>query len=374
MIDRYIAGRFLTNFVILFALLYLFGTAIDLILNLDPFVDETRRRVGEDAGLLERCLMFVRLTVDFEGPRLFQFYAYLHGLVALGAMGFTLAHMHRNMELVAMLASGVSLHRLAMPFIGVVFGLSMVQLLNQELVLPRVAPLLLRSHTHIGHQSVHKFKVPFTADGHGNLLQSPSFDPQTQALERPTILKRDERGRAVERITAEVARWDDGDEPSWRLVGGKAVRLPAPEELGPLRRLLEQPVEYYQTDLTPEALTVRRYGQFATMLSLTQIKRMMASPQVVDVNALMRYRASRFAGVLVNLLVLVITLPFFLLREPASLLRQSVWCAATALPAMLGAFLGMAVELPGIPPTVGAFLPAIVLVPIALTRAVYVKT
>lgn len=374
MIDRYIAGRFLINFVILFAMLYLFGTAIDLILNLDPFVAETRRRVGEDAGFLERCLMFIRLTVDFEGPRLFQFYAYLHGLVALGAMGFTLAHMHRNMELVAMLASGVSLHRLAMPFIAVVFGLSMVQLLNQELVLPRVAPLLLRSHTHIGHQSVYKFKVPFTADGNGNLLQSPSFDPQTQVLERPTILKRDERGRAVERITAEVAHWEDGDEPGWRLIGGKAVRLPAPEEFGPLRRLLERPVEYYRTDLTPEALTVRRYGQFAAMLSLAQIKRMMASPQVVDVNALMRYRASRFAGVLVNLLVLVITLPFFLLREPATLLRQSVLCAATALPAMLGAFVGMTVELPGISPTVGAFLPAIVLVPIALARAVYVKT
>jgi len=40
------------------------------------------------------------------------------GLVSIGAGAFTLAQMHRNRELVAMLAAGVSMQRIAMPFIA----------------------------------------------------------------------------------------------------------------------------------------------------------------------------------------------------------------------------------------------------------------
>ena len=97
-------------------------------------------------------------------------------------------------------------------------------------------------------------------------------------------------------------------------------------------------------------------------------------PAGIFTDALVRYRASRFATVLINVLVMVITLPFFLLREPADLLVQSLRCAAAAIPAMLGALLGMAVELPGIPPTAGAFLPVVILIPIALARVTHVKT
>ena len=193
LIDRYILTRFLSNFVILFGLLYVFAVAIDLILNLDKFVKIAREAGGEDAGFVSSFLALVRLVLDFQTPKIFQFYSYLHGLVAIGAMGFTLAQMHRFKELVAVLASGVSLQRIAMPFIAGTFAISLVQLINQEFLLPRVAPLLLRDHAAIGKSGLDDFEIQFTSDRQGNLLQAPRFDPRSNTLTAPPTSMRDGR-------------------------------------------------------------------------------------------------------------------------------------------------------------------------------------
>ncbi len=173
LIDRYIARRFLANFVILLVMLYVFAVSIDLILQLDEFVKAARETVGPDAGLLTLIAALIGMVVDFHGPRIFQFYAYMVGLVSVGAMGFTFAQMHRAGELVAMLSSGVQLHRVAVPVLVTAFALNVVQFLNQELVLPVLAPRLIRSHGSLGRQSVMAFEVRFAPDGRGSLFSRP---------------------------------------------------------------------------------------------------------------------------------------------------------------------------------------------------------
>ena len=163
----------------------------------------------------------------------------------------------------------------------------------------------------------------------------------------------------------------------WRLTNGRAI-TPQSQFGGETTSLLVgQPIDMYLTDVTPQVLTMRRYRQYATMLSLNQIREMMSDvggPGVVDTDALVRLWFARFTAVLINMLVLVLTLPFFLLREPANLLRQSVLCAGAAIPAMLGALLALAVDLPGIPPAAGVFLPALVLIPVAMFMVTLIKT
>ncbi len=56
LLDRYILGRFLSNFAILFALLFVFAVAIDLLLQLDRFVDVVQARTPE-AGPLWRAVV-----------------------------------------------------------------------------------------------------------------------------------------------------------------------------------------------------------------------------------------------------------------------------------------------------------------------------
>ena len=64
----------------------------------------------------------------------------------------------------------------------------------------------------------------------------------------------------------------------------------------------------------------------------------------------------------------------YLLREPASLLRKSVLASGTAIPAMMGALLAFAMEVPGIAPAVGVFLPVAVLIPVAMYMVSLIKT
>ncbi|MCH7571878.1 MAG: LptF/LptG family permease [Planctomycetes bacterium] len=372
-IDRYILTRFLSNFVILFSLLYLFAVAIDLILNLDEFVDAARDDAGEDTGRLRYLLILSGMIIDFQAPRFFQFYAYLHGLLAIGAMGFTLAQMHKFRELVAVLASGVSLQRIAMPFIVGMFLISLAQLANQEFFLPRVAPLLLRSHGGIGKTGLDSFPVTFAKDGKGNLLQAPQFDPGTNRLYYPTFLQRTQRGITSVRISADYAEWDE-NRKGWRLNNGLAIAVASTQDTAADEAVLRKSINFHHSEISPQTLIVSRYSQFAGMLSLRQINEMLKTPEAIDAAALTRHRFSRFSTVMINILVLVITLPSFLLREPANLLVQSVICAGLAIPCMFGALLGMMVTLPGISPAASVFLPAFILIPVALARVTFIKT
>ena len=373
LLDRYIAGRFIGNFCILLMLLFLFAVSIDILLELDEYVDAARLQVGEKAGVVSMVVAFIEIVVNFHGPRIFQFYAYMVGLLTVGAMGFTLAEMYRNRETVAMLAAGVRLHRIALPIIVAAFGLNFLQLLNQEFMLPRLAPMLIRKHGDIGQQGVQAFIVRFTADGNGNLLQAPKFDPHTNTLKLPTFLDRDEEGRTVRRVTADEAIWSDEDD-TWHLVNGRAITPRTGTSADTTAMLLGRPIDRYDTDLTPEVLTMRRFGQFATMLSLGQIRDMLRSPGVVDADALVRFAYARFTTVFINMVVLIMVLPYFLLREPANLLRNSVLCAGAAIPATMGALLSLAMPVPGIPPAVGVFLPVLVLIPIAIFMVSTIRT
>jgi hypothetical protein len=121
------------------------------------------------------------------------------------------------------------------------------------------------------------------------------------------------------------------------------------------------------TDVSPDAIRARYFRGFAQLLSAQKIAELAAEGGITESDAT-RLVGQRFAGACVNLLMLMITLPFFLVREPTKMLRPSVFCAAVAVPGLLGSFFVMTVELPLIPSAVGVFLPVALLLPIAAGR------
>ena len=362
----------LTNFVLLFMFLYLFAATIDIILNLDRFDELAQDQLGEGAGIIQRIVAALGLAFNFHGPQIFQFYAYLHGLVAIGALGFTVSQMSRNRELVAMLASGISLHRASLPIVWVVFGLGIVQLLNQEFMLPRMAPLLLREHEQIGQEGTASFPVPFTLDSNGALLQSGSFDPVTGQLDQPTIIIRDELGRTVRRIRAQAGDWD-AESNSWLLTRGKSVNIQH-EEASESAVSRPTRVTSFATDLSPDLLTVRRFSQYTSMLSSAQINEILESTSVHEAGVLIRSSYSRWSVFLVNILIVLVAIPFFMQREPTRLLSRAVMCTVLVVPMYLFVAMFMLVPLPGISPVLGAFLPVIVLLPVAMARFGWIRT
>lgn len=373
LLDRHVAGRFLANFVLLFALLFVFGVSIDAILQLDNFVKAARS--GAEAGASTWTLLFLAI-LDFYGPRVFQFYAYLMGLVAVGAASFTLARMARDRELLAIMAAGTSLLRVGLVILAAATGLNLLQLVNQEVMLPRLAPLLVRTHGDVLRGGVSRFEVPLTRDGAGNLLRIRLLDPTSGDAEGLLFIERDARGAQTARIEAGSAAWDP-DAQAYRLDDARRLvrRLgESPEDSGGGLTSEEVLVDaVLRTDLSPKALTIRRYEQFAQMLSLAQLREM-RNTGGVDSGLLARLTYLRVGGIVVNLLVLAASLPFFLRREPANHLRQSILCAGFAVPALLGSFVAMSMEMPGIPPAVSVFLPAAILLPIAMWRVGGVKT
>ena len=368
-IDRYIVGRVLLNFVLLFAVLYLFAATIDIILNLDEFTELAVRKIGEDSSWFWRLIVALGFAANYHLPQVFQFYAWLYGIVMVGAACFTLAQMSRYRELVSIVASGVSLRRIAMPFIVVSMGLGVLQIANQELILPQIAPLLLRTHQHASQEAVDAFPVKFTDDASGMLLQAASFDPGSGVLTQPSFIMRDESGRATSRYWATSAHWN-APTSEWILDGGQVVHISADGSGSTTIR----PAERVGTDLSPTMLTMRRYGQVAGMLSLGQINEMLQWPDSRDAESLRRSSVTRFAVVLLNVLVLMVGLPFFLDRLPSGLFLKAIICAGVVLPIYFVAAGIMLVPIPGLSPLLGSALPVLVLLPVALARLGSLRT
>jgi len=367
LLDRWIARRFLGNFILIFAVMFLFAVSIDTILQLDSYIEGARLAVK--AGRFSTLITAVPAAiVDFNLPRLFQFFAYMVGLCSVAAAGFTFTQMVRAREVVAMLAAGISLWRVGLAVIGVAFFLNLLQLMNGELVLPRLAPLLVRENSAILQQTAQSFPVKLIEDRGARLLLASSFDPATESLQNLVVLERDEHGAATRRIEAPRARWN-AKAGGWDLENGFASKRTTRERQGAREVRIEpqEGVTFIASDVSPRAILARRFRGFAQLLSSPQITQL-ASEGGIDVGTATRLVGQRFAGACVNLLMLVIVLPFFLVREPKKMLRPSVICAGVAVPGLLGSLFMMTVDMPHVPATVGVFLPVAVLLPVAAWR------
>ncbi len=374
LLDRTIFRRFLGSFLLLFAVFFVLAVSLDVILQVDEFVDAAKAAV--EAGRFESLAAgLVAAVFNFHGPRIFQFFGFMVGLVSVAAMGFTLSSMVKHRELVAIMSAGVGLVRVGLVMVAGAFVLNLVALANSEFVVPRLAPLLMRQHDAILAGGVREFEVPLTVDGSNALLRARAFDPETAELTDVLVLRRDEMGRATERLVASAAVWDE-PASAWRLEGGMATRIRVPGEAPDAAERVvrtSEAVSEFASDLSPKSLLVRQSSQYAQMLSLGEMAELRRGSGP-EADVLSRAYYGRFAVIAVNLLVLVIALPCFLLREPRALLGQSARAAAIAVPGILGSIAVMSVEVPGLPPALSTFLPAALLLPVAVGRVVWLRT
>jgi len=373
LLDRWIALRFLGNFALIFSVMFLFAVSIDTILQLDAYIEVARLAVtsGRFSSLWTALPAAI---VDFNAPRVFQFYAYMVGLCSVAAAGFTLTQMVRTRELVAMLAAGLSLWRVGLAIVGAAVVLNLLQLVNGELLLPRLAPRLVREHSAILAPTVQGFSVRLFEHREGQLMLASSYDAASRTAHGLVFLERDERGAATRRVEAARAVWND-ERGGWDLDGGQATRRSMKD--GPDGREVvvsaAESVDFVASDAGPQVLLARRFRGFAQLLSSPEIGKL-ASEGGIDFPTASRLIGQRFAGACANLLMLVVCLPFFLVREPRKMLRPSVLATAVAVPGLLGALFMMTVELPGIPATVGVFLPVAAILPIAAWRVGALET
>jgi hypothetical protein len=200
-LDRSIAFQFTANAAVLFLILAGVITAVDYAFNFDEYF-RIADRVYENSPLVVRAAGSILVLLNLWWPRLFVLYDFLLGFVLVGAMGFTLTQMVRHRELVAILASGQSMFRVARPMVLVALLMVVLQGLNREMIIPRLAPLLTRDKGDAGSSSMGAVNRVLHVDGRGRVFYARSFSPRASPPPRPSGMERSGSSPA--------ARWKTG--------------------------------------------------------------------------------------------------------------------------------------------------------------------
>jgi len=382
-LDRYIARQFFLNTLALLVRLGSFVVAVDVSLNIDRFLSAADRLLeGESPSTLRKLVVTALLVADLWWPKLLQLFAYMVGLALVGAMGFTFTQMVRHRETVAAMAGGISLRRLARPVLVVAALMMGLKFIDQEFILsnPRIAPLLSRDHGDAGNREWSASAVPPTADASFRVFMAREFIPSESQLNDVRVWERDQNGLLTRHLVASSAVWRDG---AWELQGAREVPVglaPSGAETVPPPRAVGAGgaggAVRVQTDLDPAALLLRRDARVVESLSWRQIGSMLSSPRLDPGlrDKLVRVRWSRISIALSTFLSLLITMPFFLVREPRNMLLQSLKCAPIGIIALLGSVFGASAPVPGLPVLLAVFLPVLVLIPIAIAAWSSVRT
>lgn len=367
-LDRHILRRFLQDFVILFAMLFAFATLIDAVLRLEEFRRATAALLPKDEVV--EWWHVLGTIAGFHGPRVFQFYQYLFGLVAVAAAGFTVARMQKDRELIAMLCAGISLPRIAAPILLGGAFLCALQVVNQELVLPRLAGRLSLDVRDL-HGKGQQWAIPLEVDSSGNLFRASAFNAVEGTMDNVVIYRRGDDGRIQRRVSAPRAIWSERDR-AWVLVDGRAQERQGSIVTGSQVQLTT-PVAAVPSDLSPASLSLRRSALSAHLISTGTLRQMRSSGAIGAVS----YRhlvGSRVAVLIVNLALLAISLPFLLKREPGGLLKPAIESAALMVPLGIVSLGALAVPNPWLGTAVGLMLPIAVLVPLAAWRLAGMRT
>ena len=130
-------------------------------------------------------------------------------------------------------------------------------------------------------------------------------------------------------------------------------------------------------------LKIRQYAGFGQNLSWAQareiLRRMHDSGLGTEQaqrqhDQILRTSFGRVSTMVCNLLTLCISMSFFLTRVPVNMGLQALKCAPIGVVSLVGGVLGSAAAVPRLPPQLSVFLPALVLVPVAVAMISRVRS
>ena len=349
-LDRYIVRSFLINYVIALAVLVSMYVVLDLFVNFDEFTEE-----GLPAAQVAGNI------ASFYGYNLFLYFAQLSGVITLFASACTLARMQRSNELTAILAAGTSLYRVAVPVVIAGVLMNVMLIADQEFIIPRFAHKLARPHDDV--EGRRTYPVWFVRDDeNGALVSAVRFNPRDRMLHRMIVIKHDADGLGSEIIQADRAVYDDRA-GQWNLERGTRMHW----STGDMRARPEgdERVAAYRSQLTPDDLLLRQAAQWVQFLPIRQMDRLAREPGQ-QAARILQVKHTRFTEPFVNMLLLLLGVPFFLNREPTRVLINGGLCLLVTGLCFVVAFLGQhVISLPSYP-ALPAWLPIMVFGPVAV--------
>ncbi len=366
-LDRYVLRTFLSNYVLsLFVLISLY-VVLDLFVNFDEFTESS---VGLGNKLYN--------IFDYYLYNLPLYFSMLSGVITAFAACATLARLKKQNEMTAVLASGTSLYRLAAPIIMAGLVMNGLLILDQELLLPRVAPKLARERDDV--EGMRSYGIWCIRDGENRLVSAEYFQPKLKRVRNFIVLELNKTPTGTRQlgdvIHARKARWDE-QQHGWvledagrRITLGDAAAASLREEAN-IERL---PLGFYPTELTPEEMLARQSAQWVQFLSLRQLN-MLRRQSDVDPNQIDQIKHGRFTLPINNMILLLLGISFFMTRLPENVLTQGAKALAATAAAFIVVFIGQQfVGTVGLWPALPAWLPIFIFLPIAVLLLDNVKT
>jgi len=213
-LDRYIVRNFLTSVALWFLILMALRIVVDLFVNMDEYVKDAEGVTG----------VFWHI-VSYYGYHSLEYFAQLGGVIIVASAAFTLAMMGRTNELTAMLASGVSLHRVVWPIVLCAMLMGGLIVVDQELVIPMPAIARKLALPRDDIRGVGEYKMPFIADGLGSVWRADAFYPAESKLVNPVVFVRDAEYRQLAGIFGQEAHPGElNDRHGWMITGAVLLR------------------------------------------------------------------------------------------------------------------------------------------------------
>lgn len=322
-LDRYIATNFLYGyFISLFVMIGMFLT-VDLFLHLDEFSEHLGK--ADASGHLLTMKDVIGNVIHYYSIQSSLWYRDLAGMVIVIASVFSLARMTRNNELIAIMASGVSLKRILAPILVLALLLTGLMVLDQELLIPKLSHELTRKHDDL--QDSGMYDLWFIGDKKASLICSRRYEESTRTLYDPVIILREPTDdteqifRVTARIQANRAVYDAG-RGGWRLFGGRILRVAnADSQTEMIAPLQSETVDFYETKLTAADIPIRRREEYKNLLSLKQLNELEKSSGTrnIDMAELAMQKHSRVTGPIVNMIMLMVALPVLVCRDPKAM-------------------------------------------------------
>lgn len=373
-LDRYILITFLKNYVISFLVLIGLYVVLDMVMNFDELV---RVQTGSAQGIYAILLM-ARDIGGWYFFQIFPIYAMLSGVIIVVAAAFTLMRMSRFNELVAMLAAGVPLLRVAMPILVAGLVLNGLVIVDNEVIIPHIIPKLLRDRDEAGQAAGKTFPIWSMLDEQGRLLTAARYhsSPGTPYMEQVTLITTDTSFQPISVLTADKAVWN-AHRKLWELSGDVTLAsglLPNEQ----LRR--RHDVRIYKSNITPLEIGLYRSRDFVRFLSTEQIDKLLNQKQSYGLIELLKVKHARFTQPLLNFILLLLAVPMVLTREPGRLKASAFKCVVLTGAAMGFSFVTQQLDLPAGSvwalhgPALMAWLPVFIFGPMAIYLLDRIKT
>jgi lipopolysaccharide export system permease protein len=387
-LDRERYWSFIKAYFICFTALVGLYVVIDAFSNLDEFAEVSD---GSTVLLFQTMGRYYLIKMSL-------IYDQICGIITMMAAIFTVTWMQRNNELLAMLAAGISTHRVIRPVLVSALAISSLAVINQEFIMPRYAEELQKPPDDDGLQLV---KVHARQDSNGVFLNGYQAERATRSVSSfsATILVR-VAGEIIELSAREAQYFPESERQlphrgGWILWGTKFLAEPSTRSLDVLTKGVLSQVEdtslypapkdklaaragssvyFLKTDLTFSALTrSRQWYHFAPTIEL--IRGLSDPSNVAEKSEMEIFLHSRIIRPLLSFNLMLLSLPLVLGGAGRNMFVNLGMSLGTS--GIFYSFSFMSQYLGGhqlYPPEMAAWLPLIIFGTIAVARWDTIRT